>query len=247
MTFDTATLIAIGATFILAGFVKGVIGLGLPTIAMGLLGLMLAPAQAAALLVVPSTVTNVWQLVAGPALNDLARRLWSLFAGVILGTLLGSGWLTAGGVGARAALGCALVVYALVGLFKVKLTVPAHAEAFASPIVGLATGLVTAATGVFVIPAVPYLQALGLEKEELIQALGLSFMVSTLALAALLWNDGALGGQALGGSLVALLPALGGMALGTWLRRRIRPEIFRTWFFIALLGLGAHLAVSATL
>jgi uncharacterized membrane protein YfcA len=247
MTLDTATLIAIAATFILAGFVKGVIGLGLPTIAMGLLGLVLAPAQAAALLIVPSTVTNIWQLVAGPALAGLLRRLWSLFAAVVLGTFLGSGWLAGGGVGARAGLGCALVVYALVGLFRVKLAVPARAEAVASPIVGLLTGLVTAATGVFVLPAVPYLQALGLEKEELIQALGLSFMVSTLALGALLWRDGALGGQALGGSLVALLPALAGMALGTRLRQRVRPDTFRVWFFLALLALGAHLAGSALL
>ena len=35
---------------------------------MGLLGLVMPPVQAAALLVVPSLVTNVWQLVAGPGL-----------------------------------------------------------------------------------------------------------------------------------------------------------------------------------
>ena len=50
------------ATFMLAGTVKGVIGLGLPTVAMGLLGLAMLPAQAAALLIIPSTVTNLWQL-----------------------------------------------------------------------------------------------------------------------------------------------------------------------------------------
>ena len=55
------------ATFLLAGLVKGVIGLGLPTIAMGLLAIVLPPAQAAALLVVPSFVTNVWQLAFGPS------------------------------------------------------------------------------------------------------------------------------------------------------------------------------------
>jgi hypothetical protein len=51
------TTIAIAATFTLAGSVKGVIGLGLPTIAVGLLTLMMPPAHAAALLIVPSTVT----------------------------------------------------------------------------------------------------------------------------------------------------------------------------------------------
>ncbi len=38
--------------------------------------------------------------------------------------------------------------------------------------------------GVFAIPAVPYIGALGLSKDELIQALGLSFTVWTIALAA---------------------------------------------------------------
>src|SRR6478609_8084073 len=83
-----------GAVFALAGFVKGVIGLGLPTIAMGLLSLQLAPAQAAALLVVPSFVSNVWQLVGHGGLGELLRRLWPMLAGVCAGTWLGAGWLT---------------------------------------------------------------------------------------------------------------------------------------------------------
>ena len=43
-TTDLMTLV-ITASFLLAGFVKGVIGLGLPTVAIGLLGLVMAPAQ----------------------------------------------------------------------------------------------------------------------------------------------------------------------------------------------------------
>ena len=53
-------LVAVCSTFLLAGFVKGVIGLGLPTISMGLLSMVMPPAQAAAILVVPSFVTNAW-------------------------------------------------------------------------------------------------------------------------------------------------------------------------------------------
>jgi uncharacterized membrane protein YfcA len=50
-------LIVATLTFLLAGFVKGVIGLGLPTVSMGLLSLVMAPAKAASLLIVPSFVT----------------------------------------------------------------------------------------------------------------------------------------------------------------------------------------------
>ena len=75
---------AITAIFVLAGFVKGVIGLGLPTVAMGLLALLMTPAQAAALLVVPSFLTNVWQAM-GPELIPLVRRLWPMLLGICAG------------------------------------------------------------------------------------------------------------------------------------------------------------------
>ena len=80
---STAVWILIGGTFLLAGLVKGVIGMGLPTVAMGLLAVVLPPAEAAALLVIPSLVTNVWQLLAGPNFGALARRLWPMMAGVM--------------------------------------------------------------------------------------------------------------------------------------------------------------------
>ncbi len=236
------SLALIGAVFVLAGFVKGVVGLGLPTITMGLLSLTMPPAQAAALLVVPSLATNVWQIAARPGLWALVRRMATLLGGVCVGVAAGAGWLAGdhtGGVGAG--LGLALVVYAALGLASVRLAVAPRHERWASPLVGLATGLVTAATGVFVIPAVPYLQALGMEKEELVQALGISFLVSTIALALSLGSAGSLQSATLLGSLLALLPALAGMGLGQWLRRRVRAELFRKIFFSSLLALGAYL------
>ena len=120
---------------------------------------------------------------------------------------------------------------------------PPRAEPWLSPLVGLATGLVTGATGVFVIPAVPYLQALNLDRDGLIQALGLSFTVSTVALAAGLAREGALPLAAGAASLVTLAPALLGMAAGQWLRGRVSAPTFRRAFLIGLLLLGAHLAL----
>lgn len=171
-------------TFLLAGAVKGVIGLGLPTIAMGLLGLAMPPAQAAVLLIVPSTLTNLWQLAAGGHLRALVRRLGGVLLMIFVGTLLGSRWLGIdSGPWAAHALGGALVVYALYGLIGPGLRLARHHERWLGPLCGLVTGVVTAATGVFVMPAVPYLQSLGLSRDEMVQALGLSFTVSTLALA----------------------------------------------------------------
>ena len=240
--FSPSRLLAILLTFFLAGIVKGVIGMGLPTVAMGVLGSLMPPVAAASLLLAPSFVTNVWQLFAGPSFKALAWRLWLMMAGILIGTILGARLLTA--VNSRwttMGLGAALAVYAALALLARPWSVSAASERRLSPAVGLATGLVTGVTGVFVIPAVPYLQALGLDREDLIQALGLSFTVSTIALAAGLAGAGAFQPGDFGASVAAIAPALLGMWCGQKIRERISPAIFRKWFLICLLALGLEL------
>lgn len=240
-----ALSILVMAAFLLAGTVKGVIGLGLPTVAMGLLGMAMLPTQAAALLIIPSTVTNVWQLMTGGHLIPLLKRLWPMLLMIALGTGLGSMviGISSGPLMTRV-LGAALLLYALSGLFLPTLRIAPRHEVWLGPACGFVTGIITSATGVFVIPAVPYMQALGLERNQLVQALGLSFTISTLALAGgLFWND-ALGGAELGASLLALIPALLGMWFGQYLRQRISAQTFRRLFFVGMGALGLYLLVS---
>jgi uncharacterized membrane protein YfcA len=184
--------------------------------------------------------------------GPLLRRLWSMMVGIALGTWIGGwagDWLLTGPEAGRAAaaLGVALVLYAIVGLANVRCKVSARAEPWLSPLIGTLTGLTTAATGVFVIPAVPYLQALDLDRDDLIQALGLSFTVSTMALAAILARDGAFKLSMVGTSLLALAPALVGMWTGQWVRLRVSASVFRVCFFVGLLALGAHLTLRLVL
>jgi uncharacterized protein len=242
--FDTPVWViaVVTATFFVAGIVKGVTGMGLPTVAMGVLGAMLSPLAAAALIIAPSTVTNVWQLFAGPSLAPLLRRLWPMMAAIVLGTVLGSSLLTSGNTElSTAALGAALVLYAGTTLLTRQFLVPARHEPWLSPVIGITTGLVTGGTGVLVIPAVPYLQALGLEKDDLVQALGLSFTVSTLALAAGLALRGAFHVDDLATSALAIAPALAGMWVGQIIRSKVSPSTFRRWFLIGLLLLGTEM------
>lgn len=233
-------------TFVLAGLVKGVTGMGLPTVAMGLLATVVPPHEAAAMLLVPSFLTNLWQFVTGPDPRGACRRLWPMMAAVAAGAVATAGAL-AGATAAYAAtgLGIVLIVYALFGLSGRRLAIARETERWAAAPIGLATGAITGLTGVFVIPAVPFLQAIGLEKEELIQALGLSFTVSTVALGLGLALNGALATAALGASAAALVPAALGMAAGQELRQRISPEAFKLVFFAGLLALGLHLALAA--
>lgn len=236
-------IVAIAATFFAAGVVKGVTGMGLPTVAMGVLGALLTPLTAAALLLAPSFVTNVWQLATGPSFGGLVRRLWTMMAAVVVGTLAGSVVLADGDVGlTTAALGGGLAVYAAYTLLAKPFRVSPRWEPWLSPLMGLLTGLMTGATGVFVIPAVPYIQSLNLDRDDLVQALGLSFTVSTAALAVGLLVRGAAPTGSLLASILAIAPALLGMAAGPVIRSRISPPLFRRVFLIFLLLLGLEMA-----
>jgi uncharacterized membrane protein YfcA len=237
-------ILIVTLTFFLAGIVKGVTGMGLPTVAISILGAIISPVSAASLLVIPSFVTNSWQLFTGPDFLALVKRLWLMVLGIVIGTLAGAGLLTtADPEYASAGLGAALVLYAGYSLWARPVSVPAALERFVSPVIGLTTGLITGGTGVFVIPAVPYLQALGLSKDDLIQALGLSFTVSTIALAAGLAHGGAFHQGNIALSAFAILPSLLGMRVGTAIRGRISAATFRRWFLIVLAVLGLELVI----
>ena len=243
-----SVLAAIAGAFLLAGFVKGVIGLGLPTVSIGLLGLLMTPAQAAAILVVPSLVTNVWQAAVGGGLVALVRRLWPLLVGICIGTALGVVFLPHDDNGrATVWLGLALAVYAVLGLVNVQFSVPRHAETWLGLLMGAATGAITVATGIFVMPGTPYIQSMEFDRDRLVQALGLSFTVSTLTLAAALAYTGHVQTSLAWPSIVALAAALVGMGLGQLTRGKIKAETFRLCFFVGLMLLGAHLALRGLL
>jgi uncharacterized protein len=245
---DSAQLIAIAIfAFMLAGFVKGVLGQGLPTVAVGLLSLVMSPGEATALIILPAVITNIWQSWAGPSLWPLLKRLWpTLLAsalGTWLATVLGLGLLTPEAAAlARKTLGIALMVYGILGISRVRLQVPPSAEPWLGPIMGLANGAVATATGVFMVPVIPYIQALGLNRDDLVQAQGISFTVSTLALSVVVLMNGTLNATNAMGSLAAVAIAFIGMAAGQYVRTLVQHDVFRLLFFIGMLVLGVHLA-----
>ena len=240
-------LIFIAAVFSLAGFVKGVIGLGLPTVSMGLLAVAMAPAHALAIVIVPAVLTNIWQTFAGPYFLGIVKRLWPLLLGLAAGIWLNGDMMT--GPYARygtALIGVLLVIYAIIGLRRFAITVPPRDEKWIGGIIGLSTGVISAATGVQVIPSMPFMQALGMKKDELIQALGVFFTVATLMQAFNLSAAGVLDQSTALPGVVALACSFTGMATGQGVRTRLEPEAFRRWFLISMIVLGIYLAVVAT-
>ena len=238
------TLVIVGLTFLIAGFVKGVIGLGVATVSLALLTATLGLKPAMALLLLPSFVTNVWQGLVGGALLAIARRFWSLLVAVCVATWLGVHALaTVETVLFSALLGGLLTVYSALNLARPQVASPGGRELWLSPVVGGVNGILTGMTGSFVIPGVLYFQALALPRDMLIQTMGVLFTVSTVALAVSLGDHRLLSLELGALSLSAIVPALIGMALGQRVRRRLSEFIFRRVFFGALFALGVYIVI----
>lgn len=241
---STTLLASIAAIFLLAGFVKGMIGMGLPTVAVGLLGLMMTPSQAAAILIVPSLVTNIWQALAGGHFRAVVIRLWPMLVGICIGTWAGYLWMPSANSGeATVWLGVALAVYAVFGLCNLHPKTPRRHEGWVGVLAGIATGAISASTAVFAIPGVPYTQSLGFDRDKMVQALGLFFTVATVALAVALSHAGEMNRAVAVPAIAALAAALIGMVAGQKIRGLASPKTFRICFFAGVLALGADLAL----
>lgn len=246
MELDVTGLALIAAVLGVAGMVKGVIGFGLPSISMGLLSALIAPDLAAAILIVPTFLTNVWQAFAGPHTIAVLRRLWPMLAGVFFGTLATAGIIT----GANPALatlpiGGTLLVYAVLALSGVRFRVPRRSEVVAGPAAGLATGLINGATAIFVLPGAPYLQAAEMEKDELIQALGFVGLVAPTALALGFGLNRPVDVALWPAVAIALIAAIAGMSVGQLIRGRLSVAVFQRWVLVGLAALGVLMVVRA--
>ena len=233
----------IAATFALAGFIKGVVGLGLPTVSLALLTATLGLKQAIALMLVPSLVTNLWQGAVGGAFTPIVRRLWALLATACLGIWFGTAVLATADAGLLAGMfGVLLCAYSGFSLATPQIPPPGRHETWMSPVVGAVAGVVTGLTGSFVVPGILYLQALGLPRDVLVQAMGVVFTVLTVALGVSLSGHNLLPADLGLLSLGAVLPTALGMVAGQKIRRRLPEQTFRKVFFCALLALGLYIA-----
>ena len=244
MNVDVVVLVVL--VFFVAGTIKGLIGFGLPTVSIAILAAFLGLIEAMTLMLLPSLITNLFQGLVGKYLIRLIRRYWSMFIFGAVFTWLSSSLLSTGHAATFAViLGMVLTLYGLSSLYSLQLPSPGSRERWISPLVGMVSGGITGITGVFLVPAVGYLQALRMERDELIQAIGLWVTVATLSLAFSL-KDHDLFSNELGLlSLTAVLPALLGMWVGRILRPRLSESAFRHLFFAALMLLGVYISVSA--
>ena len=152
--------------FVLAGFVKGVLGFGFPIIALIVLTLTIGLLDALAIIIVPTLITNIWQALSGTYLRAIMDRMWLYFGVSMAGILAVSQYLTLVDVNwLTGLLGVILFLFALSRLFDLHIEVSRDKERLLSLLLGSINGVVTGLTGSFMVPSVLYMQALGFPKD----------------------------------------------------------------------------------
>ncbi len=243
MSVDATYIAVIAVAFIIAGVVKGAAGMGLPPTAIALMTLVLPLPEALALMTVPTIITNLWQALYGGHFRAMLRRFWLMGVLMAAGVLIAARSLKALGSPTSAGwLGVLLVLFSLSALTAWRPRVNPASEVWANPLCGLVSGLVGGVTGIAAVPFLPYMQSLQILRDELVQGLGIMFVIFTAALTLALWDVGALSGGNLAGAALATIPTMAGVWLGQKLRSAISPEAFRRMFLVVLLGLGLNLA-----
>ena len=238
----TTNEIAFGlAVFLLAGTVKGLVGLGLPTIVIALTTLMLPLTESVALIALPTIFTNLWQAAVGGQFRTILRRQWPLIVPLAISLYI-TMWLVGqkGPNWAFLVLAIELIVYSGLGLLRIRLHIHADLERPLAPLIGIVSGFVAGLVGVPIIPLMPYLQGLDIKPSELVQTLGVVLCATSLTLTSSLLFFGLLDGPRAIVSAVAVLPALAGMWVGQQVRLRLSIEQFRLAVFWALLLTGVY-------
>jgi len=242
--WTTDTFLLLTFSFLMGGIVKGVIGTGLPTIALALLTATIGIKEGMAIILLPSILTNLQQGLLGGHLITVLKRSWlflvATFAAIWPGALLLATTDTAILSGL---LGIILLLYAVFGLYARSLPHPGRAERWLNPLLGSVNGMLTGMTGSSVIPGVLYLQSLELGRDKLVQTMGLLFLTSTTTLAFALQKNQLLTPELLKLSALAFIPAYLGMLFGIQIRNRISDHTFRRLFFFFMLLLGIYIIV----
>ena len=240
---DTATLLAVAATFFAAGLIKGVLGLGMPIVVLSSLPLVIGLKSSLALMVVPGVVMNVWQSLAGPAFRANLARFWPMWLITVFSVWAGTYALAIVDAGpVTVVLGVILTTYAVLSLVRPRIPPPERWEVWLGPLVGAVSGFLFGLAGTWMVPGVLYLEALGLNRDAFVQALGMTFVVITASLGVGLLSNGLLTGELLAVSAGSLAPMAVGLLIGRAIRNRVPEALFRKLFFIWLALTGVFIA-----
>lgn len=228
--------------FFFAGLVKGGTGLGFSTTCLPFLVLALGIDRALPLVLVPSLTSNMLVHVQAGQFRRTLATFWPMFLALLPGLFLGLWLLTRVDLGfASAVLGVVLVIYGAWTLGHIDAALPPGLVGILRLPVGFMTGLVNGLTGSQIMPVLPYLLSQPLDRDVFLQAVNISFTISSLVMAFGLSKIGFLTPELALYSFGSLIPVFLGVAIGTAIRKRMTTDTFRKVVLLVLIGLGLSL------
>jgi uncharacterized membrane protein YfcA len=241
---DSLVLVYVFCCYLIGGFIKGLTGLGFSAVAIGIMATFLPMPMAIPLVVIPSMVTCVQVMRDAGHFKETVQRFSTLYFVTLPGLLLGL-WLLANSEAylAKAVLGGVLSLYGIWGLLNPTFRLSNSMARHLRLPTGLVTGTIHGLTGVAVMPVTPYLLSLGLSPNVFIQAVNISFLLSSVVIVIGLQRYGFLGWDLVGISLAGLVPVMLAVRLGVAVRRRLSTEQFRFAILLVLIGLGLNLII----
>ena len=235
-------LFACAIAMIAGGTVKGVVGIGLPLVSLPVMATFIPIPKAIALLLFPSFATSVWQTFQGGLFVPSVKRFWPLLLGMAIGTPVSVRMLATFDLKVLyLILGTVVAVFGALLHRSLVLPVSPRAEPWAAPVVGAVSGLVGGLSMLFGPVYAMYLAGLKLGKEHFVAVIALSNVWATLVLAASMARFDLFGGTDFMASLLALIPAFAGLAIGQWLRGYINEARFRRTLAAVLFLIGLNL------
>jgi uncharacterized protein len=246
LTFDAGALSIILVAMAVGAFIKGATGQGLPQIAIPVMATSLGVEHAVVVMAIPSIVSNAWLLwtyrVHFHRTRDLPVMLLTGTAGAVAGTAL---LTTLDDRFLSLALASVIGLYVIVFFTRPNFSLRPSVTRYSSPPVGLAAGLLQGSTGVSGPLISTYLHAFRLDKETYVLSVTTVFMVyaviQTIALAIL----GLYSTSRLGESVVALVPIMLMLALGSRFTQKLSRRAFDLIIVALLVASGAKLVYDA--
>jgi uncharacterized protein len=245
-TAPSSLLIAIVGSLVIAGWLKGVIGVGMPIVALPLLSMLIDVRASVMLLSVPLVLSNIPQALEGgkviPCMAALVPVLLGMLPGIIVGVAI---LLTIDPTMAKLIAGVVVIIIGGLTLLAPKLEIKGRAQ---TPI-GLASGFLGGILGG--VAAMPgpivfvYLLAKGLRGRNFTKEASMFLVLSAALLAAILTSSHVFGWSDLGVSTAALAPVAVGMVMGQKVRDTIPAQAFKKAVLVVVLLSGAELVRKA--
>ena len=244
MQFELEFLLVITLVFTIAGTIKGIIGIGLPTISIALISQFTDPRTAIALVMIPMLMTNVWQVYRSGKIIETFRQYW-VFALILCISIFSAAQFSAE-ISTHiilTLLGCIIIIYALTGWLKIAPKIPAKYDRYSQVFFGLLSGILGGFTAIWAPPMIMYLTSKNLSKDEFVGATGLLITLGVIPLILGYWQNGLLTSSVAITSSIMIIPALLGYILGEFLRPHLPTKQFYNLVMLLFCTMGVNLII----